>query len=250
MDLVRIHLLGPFRVVLADGRTCTFESETARAVLAVLATDPGWPWSRPALAGLFWPARSGDVALGNLRHTLCTLRTSVEDHDAEHPLLVATRSRVRLDASRCWVDLAELERINEHPEPGDDVTAWARAADLVRGELLEDVVVHAGPEWEDWLHLAREHARVVAVHVIHRLVRALEVSGQADAALERALQAVQLERWDEAGHRQVMRLLAASGDAGGACEHYDSLCRQLRAELGMGPAPETVALADAIRSGG
>jgi DNA-binding SARP family transcriptional activator len=249
MDLVRIHLLGPFRVELADGRACSFESETARAALAVLAVAPGRPWSRPALAALFWPDRPTEAALGNLRHTLSTLRRSLEDHDEDARVLLTTRGRVRLDPSRCWVDLAELEQLAGASD-GDGPPPTAMAADLVRGELLEDVVVHAGAEWESWLRLAREHARIVSVHVLHRLVRSLEASGQTDAALERALQAVQLERWDEVGHRDVMRLLVACGDAGGACEHYEVLCRQLRAELGMGPAPETVALADAIRSGG
>jgi DNA-binding SARP family transcriptional activator len=248
MGEVRIDLLGPFHVEVDHDTDVAFESETARALLAVLAVDPGRPWAREVLAELFWPRCGPGEGLGNLRHTLSSLRHGLRAAGCDAPVLEATRTRVRLLPHRVRVDLAEAERLAAVPatDPGF-LGAWLGAASLLRGELLEDLQVHAGPGFTTWLETTRERVRLLAVALLRPLVAALDAAGRPDEALGRALQLVRIERWDEAGHRDVMRLLARAGDAGGAWEHYARLRRDLRDELDMEPAPETCRLAEAIR---
>jgi DNA-binding SARP family transcriptional activator len=45
-----------------------------------------------------------------------------------------------------------------------------------------------------------------------------------------------------------MELLARAGDRAGALRTYDALVRELRDELQLEPAPETTALAMALRA--
>jgi DNA-binding SARP family transcriptional activator len=51
----------------------------------------------------------------------------------------------------------------------------------------------------------------------------------------------------EEAHRELMVLLAASGEQARALAHYDALAALLRREVGAEPAHETRALADRIR---
>jgi DNA-binding SARP family transcriptional activator len=82
MTLLKIELLGPFRVA-RDGRPVTgFETDATRALLAYLAMESGTPLSRETLADLLWPAQPASKSLGNLRKTLSRLRvlSSQADH--------------------------------------------------------------------------------------------------------------------------------------------------------------------------
>ena len=45
-----------------------------------------------------------------------------------------------------------------------------------------------------------------------------------------------------------MRSLAAKGEPGGALRHYEDMAKMLEEQLGVSPAPETVALYESLRS--
>lgn len=58
---------------------------------------------------------------------------------------------------------------------------------------------------------------------------------------------LELESWDEAAHRRLMRLLALTDRRGQALIQYELCERALREELGVEPGHETVALYERIR---
>lgn len=57
-----------------------------------------------------------------------------------------------------------------------------------------------------------------------------------------ARQQLEIEPWDERTHRQVMRLLASSGQRGAALAQFSACQRVLKTELGVAPEEETLAL--------
>ena len=79
MTRLEIRLLGPFRVALESERLTAFESDSARALLAYLATEPGRDRSRAVVAEMLWPDRPHDAALSNLGHVLTTIRRTFGD---------------------------------------------------------------------------------------------------------------------------------------------------------------------------
>ena len=76
-----------------------------------------------------------------------------------------------------------------------------------------------------------------------------ERAGEMEPALRYARRQVELEPWHEEAQRQVMRLLALSGQRAAALAQYEHCRRALAEELGIDPASETTALYERIRTG-
>jgi len=265
-----IVALGRMRVWVDDRPVTSFRSERTRALLAMLAVEPG-PQQRSRLASLLWPDHPMQAALHNLRQTLLHLRGALAAAGAPS-LLSSRRVRGRGDAGSgsspsagtdepegCSVDVdvASLLRLLDEADHLDQVVGRAaavqhrqRAVDLYGGPLLEGLDVEGSDLFDDWLrqHRTALHHRVT--HALEDLVVAHEVEGNHRRALQAARRWLQLEGLDERAHRAVMRVLAADGRTGAALEQFEQ-CRLLReAELGVAPSSRTLSLAEALVAGG
>ncbi|NIV27928.1 MAG: hypothetical protein GWN58_00015, partial [Anaerolineae bacterium] len=74
--------------------------------------------------------------------------------------------------------------------------------------------------------------------------------GDYAAGLKGAQHLLQLDPLREEAHRQLMRLLAYSGQRNAALIQYETCCQILADELGVEPMAATVTLYEQIRSGG
>jgi DNA-binding SARP family transcriptional activator len=248
---LEIRLLGSFEVTLDGHPVRAFETNSGRALLAYLAADSSRVSSRPAVAEMLWPDRAEGAALSNLRHTLSVLRQALGESEAARRVLRADRSRISLDAAAdVWIDLAEFERLAS--TPADDATAvaaWESAAGLWRGPLLEGLDLQAGAEWDEWRLVTAERARRLMTTVLHNLVDHHERAGDHGAAIPIARRLADVDPWDEAVHRRLMRLLASAGGGAEALAHYEAIAARFAAELDVSLVAETVALAERIRAG-
>jgi DNA-binding SARP family transcriptional activator len=238
-------------VVLGGEAVTDFESDSARALLAYLATEPGRARSREMLAEMLWPERPPGAALSNLRHVLSVLRTALGERDPEPRFLIADRSNLSIAASpQLRVDLVEFERLAAAPAgtPGA-VEAWEQAVELWRGPLLEGLQIRAGGEWEEWLVVSAERARRRFAGVLHSLSSEYERSGDWGRAISTVRRQIEVSPWDEQGHRQLMRLLASTGEGAQALSHFEHVSALFEAELDSAPSPATTALAELIREG-
>jgi DNA-binding SARP family transcriptional activator/tetratricopeptide (TPR) repeat protein len=246
---VRIRLLGGFDVA-TDGRPITeFESGSARALLARLAAEPGRPLSRGMLAELLWPDRPARAAAGNLRHCLSTVRKAIGDVDPDHPILVASRTDIALDAGAgVRIDLTEFDRLSSIGaiEP-DAVGSWERAVELRRGPFLAGFDVELSEGWDTWLLTMRTAVDDAATASHRRLAELRERTGERKRALDHVRLWLELDPWNEHAHRMLIRLLVHEDQRGAALLHADQLAAALRSELGIEPSPETRALVDDIR---
>ena len=248
---LELRLLGRFEAVKDGAPVTDFESDSARAVLAYLACEPGRVFSRAIIAEMLWPDRPQGAALSNLRHVLSVLRRTLGDTGHGPGLIVSDRHTVGIpDPSAVWVDLLELESVAASPldEPGS-IERWRRAADLWRGPFLEGLNVRAGAEWDEWVMVTGERAGRQLVSVLRRLSDHYQRSGEFDRALVGARRLLDVSPWDERDHRRVMRLLAAAGDSAAAIAHYETFVDRLRDEVATVPAPQTTVLVDRIRAG-
>jgi predicted ATPase len=121
--------------------------------------------------------------------------------------------------------------------------------DLYRGNFLEGFSLSDSPAFEEWVVLTRERLhRLVSVALGH-LAGFFEGCGAYEEALTYAWRQMELEPWREDAQRQLMRLLALSGQRSTALAQYDACCRLLAEELGVEPEAETIALYEQIRAG-
>jgi DNA-binding SARP family transcriptional activator len=252
---LQLSLLGDV-VVRRNGVPVTdVGSSKALALLCFLALT-GRPHLRSTLAGLLWGDRSETRARSNLSKALTHLRRVVG------PFLSITRQAVAFNRERSyWLDVerfealagrATLEAMSASAAPLQaDIERLEQAVELYRGDLLEGFYVRQAPAFEDWVLAQRARLRELALQALHRLLVHHVRRGAAGlaAGIEVATRLLALEPWREDAHRQLMTLLAQSGQRGAALAQYKT-CRQVLAkELGVEPGVETTALYEQIRDG-
>lgn len=248
MAHLSLHLLGPPQFTLAGEPVTEFESDKVRALLAYLAAEADRPHRRDALAGLLWPDWPGRAARKNLRTALSNLRRAIGDHRATAPFLLITRNTIEFNtASDHWLDVSAFTASVEADPPV--VPQLEEALALYRGSFLEGFFLEDAIAFDDWSSLVRERLRRQALGALHHLAGHYERRGDSEQAQAYARRQVELEPWREEAHRQLMRLLALSGQRGAALAQYKT-CRQLLAEeLGVEPEQETKRLYEQIRDG-
>jgi len=123
------------------------------------------------------------------------------------------------------------------------------AADLVGGSFLEGLNLDHNVEFENWLLGERERWLACAEAVLGNVIEGHRRRGRYADALRYARRLLQLAPWNEEIHRQMMRLLAWTGQRGAALRQFDSCRKALWPELGVRPSTETAALYQKIQDG-
>jgi predicted ATPase/DNA-binding SARP family transcriptional activator/uncharacterized protein HemY len=246
---LRLALLGGLQVTQGDAPVTGFVSSKALALLCYLAAT-GRPHLRPALAGLLWGEMPDASANTNLRKALSNLRQLVGDH------LIFAQQSVAFDRdSAHWLDSeafgqqveAALGRGEDLPS-SETAAGLAQAFDLYRGDFLAGFYVRDAPDFEEWVLTERERLRELARRALHALAGHHAARGENIPALDYATRLLALDPWREEVHRQVMRLLARSGQRSAALAQYETCRRLLADELGVEPMAETTALYERIRA--
>jgi DNA-binding SARP family transcriptional activator len=204
-------------------------SRRARALLAWLAVHEGGR-SRSQAAGVFWPGIPEASARTSLRGALAELRRGLGDA-AE--VVVAGREQIGIDRDLARVDLREFEA---HLVAG----RWAEAVALDRGRLLADLD-------DDWAHRRREEHTRDVLRALAGLCAEHEAAGRHGDAVAVAQRRVRIDPLSEEAGRELVRLLAASGDRAAAVDAGRSLTDRLQRELGVPPSAGTAVLLDSLR---
>jgi DNA-binding SARP family transcriptional activator/pimeloyl-ACP methyl ester carboxylesterase len=231
--MLRIWLLGLLRLEVDGVEVAPPSSRRARLLLAILALERR-PHSREALAAALWPDVLDESARVSLRTALVRLRSAIGP-EADR-FLDASRDGVALAGpDLVWTDVGELERRLR----AGDVEA---ALELCAEELL------TGLE-DDWVYERRDELRQRLSEALDRRAGELEAAGELQAAARLTRRQTKLDPLAEGPHRELVRLLAASGDRAGALAAYEKLAERLREQLRTVPSPATRELAEAVRSG-
>jgi len=253
---VEISLLGPICIRVGGGQQARSYPEGMCALLSYLALHPGMPCRREVLAGLLWPERPEPEALHNLRQALYFLRQALGDPGPES-FLQATRTTIQFNLGEaCQADVAAFQAaatagadkagVRQRHLSNPDVQRLAAAVELYRGDLLSGFSFPSAP-FEEWLVTERERLRLQALEALRRLASYHEQRGEWAPALRYARRQLELEPWQEAAHRQVMRALAVLGQRDAALAQYEACRQALAQELSVEPEPETVVLYELIR---
>jgi DNA-binding SARP family transcriptional activator len=235
---IRLSLLGTVHVTRDGVPVSNFRSRKAIAVLGYLAVH-GQPVPRERLADLFWPDQPEDRGRANLSWILNRVSSLLPDClEADHTVHFCCPGNY-------WLDVESFRELAARG--GAD--AWAAAVDLYRGDLLEGLYLDGCAEFELWLVSERERWRQLAADLFASLIAHRAQRGDYEGALSFGRRLLALQPWREEAHRQVMELLAWSGQRSAALAQYETCYRVLAEELGVEPGAETTRLYDQIRDG-
>ena len=259
MSELNISFLGSPLISRAQTGEITFPKRKALALFAYLAVKSDHPHSRESLMGLLWPELPTSAAQNNLRVTWSQVRKHLgEDQDGSDPYLVSTRldlgfnpkSDHTLDV-RLFLDLIAATRAHGHSnliECSECAERLTQAIELARGKFLGDFSLGDCPAFDEWLSVQRERLHLQITTTLEELVDFHEHAGQTEDAEQYVKRLLEIDPLRERAHRQLMRLLADSGQRSAALEQYETCRRLLANELGVAPAPETILLAEQIRA--
>jgi predicted ATPase/DNA-binding SARP family transcriptional activator len=232
----RIELLGRLRATQRDRMVTRLRAHKTGALLAYLAYYLDRPHSREALIELLWPEAEPHSGRNNLSRELSSLRRQLEPPGVPAgAVILADRGSVQLNPAVCTTDVIALERAlrsaSQCRSPAERATQLTQAVELYQGELLPAY-------FEPWVLHERERLAALFLHALAQLMRYHQESGDHDAAISWARRAVAADPLWEEGHQDLIRLLAAAGQAEAARRQYQELERLLARELGLEPAPE------------
>ena len=202
-----VSVLGRFEV-LVDGEPVPageWGSRRARTLLKRLVVARGWPVPREELMELLWPGERSDRLAARLSVQLSAVRRVLRGG------VVADRSTVRLDLGHVAVDLEEWFRATED-----------RAVVEGYAELLPE------DRYEDWTGPLRDEMRDRFVLAARRLGETAED----DVAVPALRRVVDLDPYDEAAHRLLVRRLRRAGRMGEAADARRRL-EEVLADLGL-----------------
>lgn len=242
--VLKLGLIGRFQASLNGHLLDTLVSGKAQALLAYLAVD-GRSHSRQALAGLLWGELPEDDARRNLRGVLMKLREALLE-----PYLTVTHQTITFNPTNAhWVDVLKFRSLVGQRGHTNNLEQLQEAVSLYRGEFLEDFYVRQAPLFEEWVTRLRRELHESALWVCQELATVYTRQHEYGKGIEYARRMLELEPTHEEGHRQLMNLLALSGNRSAALSQFEVCRGLLTAELGVAPSAETIALYEQIRQG-
>ena len=241
---LRLELLGGLRVTLDGTPVVGFISSPVPALLCYLAIT-GIPQFRPALAALLWSDLPEVDAATNLRQVLVNLRHLLD------PYLLVTRQTVAFNRDRAyWLDVEHFEAHLAAGFATGDLQRLRAAVTLYRGDFLQGFAVRDAPAFDEWALAEQQRLRERTLHALHVLAVQHTGRGEYAAGIDYTTRLLALDPWREEAHRQLMVLLARSGQRHAALAQYATCRRVLQEELGVEPAEETTALYKRIQAAG
>jgi DNA-binding SARP family transcriptional activator len=238
--VLRLELLGDFRMRASSGPLITLAAKKSQAMLAYLGVRPAQLVSRDKMAALLWSSTAPEQARQSLRQTLSSLRKELA-RISPQKLLVEDGDFLALDSSLVDIDAATFETL---VTTGTD-EALAQAVALYRGDFLDGFLIDE-ERFDQWVIAERDRLHRLALKAHAQLLDRQAKSGSVDDAIATGQQSLRLDPLQEPVHRALMRLFMQSGDLANALHQYDILAKTLRRELSIEPDAETKALQQQI----
>jgi DNA-binding SARP family transcriptional activator len=242
------RLLGPMDITLGGHHIGQWHGRRGMLLLAYLLLHRERPVPRDTLAVTFWPDAPPDASRNRLHVTLHALRADlrVASPDSvvvfEQGYTINPDVDVRLDTEEFDRVVTRGRRACAEGDAGAALMAYRDAVRQYRGDLLGD------HPYEDWTLLPREHYRLRMLDVLGRAAQLAFDTGGYPETVELGQRLLALDRYREDVHRLLMRAFVRLDRPHLAVRQFEACSRQLRRELDMAPARETVELCDRIRA--
>lgn len=244
---LQLTLLGDCRIELDGEPLANLALAKARALLCYLAVTSR-PQPRSVVTGLLWGELNEADARRNLRVVLTKLRAAIGDY------VLASRSELAFDHSLPHtIDATAFEQrarrllASSDKLSADEVGEMERLFAHYQGDFLRGLEVHNAPAFEEWLLMQREHLRRLALQIGERLADHYEEAGCTNKGIAACRRLIELDPLQERAHRQLMSLLAQSGQPAAALRQFERCRHTLAEELGVEPDATTCASAERIR---
>jgi DNA-binding SARP family transcriptional activator len=234
VPLLKVQLLGNFRIFLNQQDISVTFSERVKLLFAYLLLNPQALISRKQIAFTFWPESSESQARTNLRNLLYLFRKSLPKTESFFEIdsqFIKWRNNkhINLDVQKFWESISATETCQSNRER---ISYLQQAVNSYRGELLPDL-------YEDWLLKQREELHQSFVNALFTLSALLEEERQYPEAIQAMNRLILSDPLNELAYQRSMRFHALNNDRAGALKVYHACSTVLRQELDIEPSQDT-----------
>ncbi|MDH3391449.1 MAG: hypothetical protein OEL85_06620, partial [Desulfobulbaceae bacterium] len=246
----RIYTLGRFELV-RDGKPVRSNGKGQQkplALLKALIALGGRNVAEFQLTEALWPDADGDMQHQSLATTLHRLRRLLGEKEA----IEYRDGQLSLSACYCWVDAWAFERLLSQAEAESQkkvqrcMSAAAgyaeKAIDLYKGNFLPEDSV------EYWCMHKKERLKSRFLRGVIFLGRSLEKSGDQEQAVERYLQALEVDPMVEEFYQRLMINYQRQGRNADAAMIYRRCQENFNTYLKVQPSRQTLAIYNSILS--
>ena len=245
-----------------NDRIVTLPTRKALALLVYLAVEGGVQ-PRDHLTALLWPESDALRGRAALRKTLGYLKQGV---GRELAALTATRDALQLEPGPeiqvdVWQIAAATQALRQPPLATPEAVATLptayrqtllkplqQAIRQYRGDFLAGFSLGDALDFDDWASQQREIWHKQAIFLFDRFSQIQFEAGELAEALDTATRWLTHNPFSETPYRRLMQLHLARGDRHAAWQTFTTCQKMLADELGVEPAPETIALSQRIRA--
>jgi DNA-binding SARP family transcriptional activator len=238
----RIYTLGRFEI-LRDDEPLHFsgkEQKKPLELLKALIAFGGVDVPEERLTDALWPEADGDQAHKSFETTLARLRRLLGGD-----VFIRHRARrLTINPLYCWVDSLALEQLLDtlRESPTDHATLLCeKAVGLYKGPFLPS---DAGLSWT---LPCRETLKNRLLRVVLKAGHQCEQAGEWESAAEYYAKGIETDGLAEEFYRRLMVCHLNLGNNADAVKAYNRCRRLLRAELGIEPSTETMAVFSLIK---
>ena len=231
---VKIRTLGTFEIQI-EGEPVTFGAKAPKktlALLKVMIALGGRAVKEEELVDALWPDSEGDAGHEALKITLLRLRKLLGSPDT----IEFQQQRLSLNAKRVWVDAFAFESSADRDLADAVPQHRSGALRLYRGKFL------SGEAEQAWPVLARERLQRKFVQLVARHAKALEQSGEHDAAEQAYLRGLDADNLIEQFYQGLMRCNLARGRSAEGMDVYRRMRELLSITLNVAPSQASQAL--------
>lgn len=249
---LHIQTLGGLQIE-RDGKPVTgFVSRKVEALFIYMACNPR-EHPREILAEMLWDDLTQERTMANLRQTLSDLQKQLASY------LLVSRQAIGINPDMpYWLDLAllneALDAADRHYRQKRDYSAGIarqldEVLDLYHGNFLDGFYVKGARGFDGWRLLEQERARGRVLDALQRLTSYTLKRRLYKDGINYASRWLKLDPLAEEAHRQMMRMLALSGQRSAALAQYETCKQIVMNELELDPEDETVELYEEILAG-
>ena len=238
--MIKFRVLGEIQLGQSDGTTfdALLRQPKRLAVLAYLASPAPGTWHRrDMLLAMFWPELDTPHARTSLRNAIYVLRQILGDD------VIVNRGdeEVSIDPALLETDLAYVWDALKRGNADEALTHYG-------GELLPGLYPSDSEGFLRWLDSERARLRVAVSTTAMARIDELERNGHPLKALSIARTVSEINADDETIVRRLMTLHETVGDRAGGLATFDAFRSRLASDYDAEPAPETVEIANRLRS--
>ncbi len=212
----------------------------ALSLLKLLITRRGEAVHREHVIDFLWPDANEHRGRERLKVTTHFLRQQLRAAGARGDVVTVENAAYALQHDGIWLDCEAFQGlVNEggvliqRGQLKDALACFEKAERLYRGDYLPE------ERYADWCAEERERLRELYFDMLGHMVDSCIACGDHERAAQICRRALVREPCREGFHRALMICLVRLGQRDRLVAHYDHCRKVLKAELGVGPAPET-----------